>query len=121
MAEKTETRKYSKKLEEKSICIVEVDGTEKAYTMQGLTGKQRALYLNDINEHVQIIDEKVTVDSFEGLEESLLCKCLRDEKGQLVTFEALQEYPSITLSALFDDAQKLSGMDKGAKAAAKKD
>ena len=121
MTEKTEPRKFSLKLEEESICIVDRDGKEKAYTMYGLSGKERARYLNAVNEHVQVIDGKITVDDFEGLEENLLCKCLRDERKELVTFEVLQDYPSTTLSDLFELANKLSGLDRCAKAAAKKD
>ena len=122
MSEKAEPRKYSLKLKEISICIVDKNDVEKSYTMVGLSGKQRAKYLNRINEHVTIgEDGTTTVDDFEGLQEGLLSECLKDEHGKLVALDVLLEYPSDVLSDLFDEAQKVSGLDKGAKATAKKD
>jgi len=122
MSEKTEPRKFALKLKEISICIIDKDGVEKAYTMCELSGKQRATYLNEMNERISISpDGKAEVKDFEGIQESLLTRCLKDENGTLIKLEVLSEYPSSTLSDLFDDAQTLSCLDIKARKEAKKD
>lgn len=122
MAEKTEPRKFALKVKEIPIFIIDVDGIEKNYTMCELTGKQRALYLNEMNERINVSpDGKAEVKDFEGIQESLLTRCLKDENGELIKLVVLNEYPASTLSDLFDDAQILSGLDIKARKKAKKD
>ena len=122
MADKTETRKYSLKLKEMPITILDANGQQKDYTMHELSGKQRAQYLNEMNKRISISpDGKAEVKDFEGIQESLLSRCLKDEAGNFVTVEVLGEYPSSTLSDLFDDAQTLSGLDIKARQKAKND
>jgi len=122
MADKTETRKYSLKLKEMPITILDANGQQKDYTMHELSGKQRAQYLNEMNERISISpDGKTEIKDFEGIQESLLSKCLKDENGKLIELAVLSEYPASTLSDLFDDAQTLSGLDIKARQKAKND
>lgn len=122
MSEETKTRKYSLKLSEIPITIIDKSGQEKDYTMHELSGKRRAQYLNEMNERISISpDGKTEVKDFEGIQENLLTRCLKDEAGNFITVEVLGEYPSSTLSDLFDDAQTLSGLDIKARQKAKND
>lgn len=57
---------------------------------------------------------------YEGLQSGLLALCLYKD-GELVAEKVLQGWPASVLSDLFDAAQELSGLDKGAETKAKND
>ncbi len=99
-------------LKEVSVNITDKQGEEKTYTLRELTSQQRAKFLNGLGSRVKYTKSGKTkgLNNHEGLQESLLEKCLYDEDGQLIKKDALKEWPAGMLSELFEAAQELSGM-----------
>ena len=106
------------------IELEQKDGTVKSYTLKELTGEDRDIYLDSMKDRFKYSpDGNVSaVTNFKGLHNSLLKMGLvDDETGKLVTEEELKKLPSTTTTALFDEATKLSALDKDAKKEAKND
>lgn len=101
-------------LQEQPVIVKRKDGTVKNYVLRELTGKQKGQYLNGMNTRLSISEDgKVTgIKNFDGIETSLLCRCLYNEEGKLVSESELQELPARVLKQLFDAAQTLSGLNK---------
>lgn len=110
--------KFSLRLKEMSVSI-----DDKPHVLRELSGKQRDAYLNEIGPRMKFNVEGKTegLTNYDGLQSGLLALCLYDEGGVLVKEKVLQEWPASVLSDLFDAAQKLSGLDKGAEKKAKND
>jgi len=106
---------FSLKLKKEEIQIEGIDGTEHAYTINELNGKQRDGFLNSIGGRMKFNAAGKTqgLKSYEDLQAGLLSLCLKDENNVCVTMIALQDWPSSVLSELFAIASKLSGLDKG--------
>ena len=99
-------------------------GVIKSYTLKELTGEERDTYLDSMKNRFKYSpDGNVSaVTNFKGLHNSLLKMCLFDEEtSKLITEDELQKLPSTTTTALFDEATKLSALDKEAKKEAKND
>ena len=113
--------KFSLVLKEVSVCVSDAEGVEQTYTLRELTGKQRDTYLNKMGDRMKFNEAGKTegLSNYEGLQSGLLSLSLRDGNGELVKEVVLQGWPASVLSDLFDVAQELSGLDKGAEAKAK--
>jgi len=99
-------------LKEVPVSITDKEGQEKTYTLRELTSQQRAKFLNGLGSRVKYTKSGKTkgLNNHEGLQESLLEKCLLDEDNQLVKKDTMKEWPSGMVSDLFEAAQELSGM-----------
>ena len=99
-------------LKEVPVKITDKQGEEKTFTLRELTSQQRAKFLNGLGSRVKYTKSGNTkgLNNHEGLQESLLEKCLFNEDNQLVKKEDLKEWPAGMLSELFEAAQELSGM-----------
>ncbi len=108
-------RKYKLDLKVEEILLEGEGGIEKKMKLIELSGAQRNNYLNLMKGRAKIDKAgKVTISSFDGLQSDLLTKSLFDESGEAATKEFIEELPASTQQSLFEDAQKLSGLDKGA-------
>ena len=99
-------------LQEVPVSITDKEGQEKMYALRELTSQQRAKFLNGLGSRVRYTKSGHTkgLNNHEGLQESLLEKCLLDEDRQLVKKDTMKEWPAGMLSKLFEAAQELSGM-----------
>lgn len=115
--------KFTLKLKEVAVQITDVQGRTESYVLRELNGRFRDEYLNEMGGRMKFNAEGKTegLSDYSDLQSGLLSLCLYDEKGELVKKEALQDYPASVLSDLFDAAQKLNALDKGAKEKVKKD
>lgn len=110
--------KFSLTLKEVTVSL-----DDESYVLRELSGKQRDMYLNEIGPRMKFNAEGKTegLTNYEGLQSGLLALCLYDKDGELVAEKVLQGWPASVLSDLFDAAQELSGLDKGAETKAKND
>ena len=97
---------------------VEIDG--EAYVLQELNGRERDKYLNDITARVKIGPDgkPAGMKNFDGMQGNLLVASLRKKEGSeliSVPFNTIQGWPAKMQSALFMEAQKLSGLDESQK------
>lgn len=82
------------------------------YTIQEMNQKERDEYLDKQeprllrNEERQVIGMKTQ----SGFRADLLCLCLRDQEGKLVSAETVQSWPAQTVEQLHTVAQKLNGL-----------
>jgi len=106
-----EKLKFTLKLKEVPVDIVDIDGQEKVYILQELTGAQRDIFLNEMGERLKYTGGKAQgLTNYEGLQAGLVSLCLFDDKKEPVKKEVIQSYPASVLSSLFDAAQELSGL-----------
>ena len=113
--------KFSLVLKEVPVSVTDAEDVESTYVLRELTGRERDVYLNKMGGRMKFNEAGKTegLSDYEGLQSGLLSLCLRDGGGDLVKDKVLQEWPASVLSELFDVAQELSGLDKGAEAKAK--
>jgi len=114
--------KFDLKLKEIPVTLVGSDGVEKNCTLRELDGVRKGDYLEGMKDNIVLSGGEVqSVKSFAGLEAALLCLCLYDENNKLMSKDDIQKFPSTVQTALFQNAQELSGLDEDAKAEAKND
>jgi hypothetical protein len=118
--EAPQKRTFTKKLKE---IKVDIDGEE--YTIKELMGGYRNQYLNVQRQKVDVHrredgEAEVTLKDFSGQGSDLLAYCLYDPKGQLVTSDVIDAYPSEMQMELYKMAADLSGLTKKGEAEAKK-
>lgn len=113
--------KFQLKLKEESVEITDVKDETKIYVIRELSGAQRDSFLNDMGGRMKFTaaGKMQGLSDYTDLQTGFLALCLYDEVGELVALEILREYPASVLSDLFEIAQKLSGLDKGAESGAK--
>lgn len=114
-------KKFELKLREESVEIVDVKDATKIYVIRELSGAQRDAFLNDMGGRMKFTaaGKMEGLSDYTDLQTGFLALCLYDETGESVALEILREYPASVLSGLFEIAQKLSGLDKGAESKAK--
>ncbi len=94
--------------------IVETeDGQERMWELRELDGKERNSYLNKMAGRLRTDKggKPVGMKSFDGFQSDLLTLCLRDEHGEPMTKQAIEDLPSKAQQALFEKAQELSGLN----------
>ena len=100
-------------LKEVPVKITHSDGTVHDYKLKELIGKDRDSYLTSMAGNMKY-DEKgkpAGFKSFQGLNSSLLCRTLYNDKDKLVSEELINEFPASSQGTLFEHSQKLSDMD----------
>jgi len=91
---------------------VEIDG--KDYVLKELDGAGQSQWRKASGGQISVVDNKPTVTglNFDDIELRLLSICLYDTDGKLVPKSVMSKWNANTLSALFDAAQELSGLNK---------
>ena len=118
-----ETIRLSLKRAEMPLIFETADGVEKKYFLREMLGKDRDAYLTKMGDKVRYnANGKVTgIKSFDGLQASLLEKCLYDENDHLVSVTDIQNFPTKTQNELFKLAQDLNGLSQKAEDESKND
>lgn len=89
-------------------------GVPETYTLSELTGVQRDEYLNDTASRMKFDGQGKAqgVKDFKGMQAKLVSLCLtKGSGGAPVTVETINTWPASVVSALFKEAQKLSGLE----------
>ena len=99
--------------QEAPVTLTLVDGIAKDFVLRELTGKGRDEYLNSMAKKMKFGPDGTPkgIQSFDGLQASLLSKCLYDEENNLVPIADIQAYPATAQAALFRKAQELSALN----------
>ena len=105
---KTETLKLSLKLKSQPVEL----GSDK-YTLEEMTGALRDGYMQDNQARFELDKDGKTsrLKDWKGLQASLICRCLKNSKGELVEEDVADSFPASVQTALFDACQTLNGLD----------
>lgn len=116
-----EELRFMLKLKEASVNLTDVEGQEKTYVLRELSGAQRDTFLNEIGGRMKFnaAGKMSGLNNYIDLQTGFLSLCFYDDTNSLVKKQVLREYPASVLAELFEVAQKLSGLDKGAEDEAK--
>jgi len=118
----TEPLRLSLQLKTLPVILVGENGEERNYTITELTGRERNKYLTKMTSRVKV-DKRGNIagfKTFDGTQSDLLRMCLKDEAGEPMSVEDIEEIPSEAQEQLFKAAQELSGLNKGLDADAEK-
>lgn len=121
MAEAQELN-FSLVLKEIPVTLAEEDGTVIYAILKEITGMERDTYLNGVTKRMKFgADGKPTgVSSFNGLNSSLLAICLFDKAtDKPIPLPKINGFPAKVQESLHQAAEKLSGLEMGAKEEAK--
>lgn len=114
-------KKFQLKLKEESVEITDVKDETEIYVIRELSGAQRDSFLNDMGGRMKFTaaGKMQGLSDYTDLQTGFLALCLYDDRDVLVALKVLREYPASVLGSLFEIAQKLSGLDKGAESETK--
>lgn len=114
---------FQLKLKEVPVDITNVEGQTATHYLRELSGAQRDAFLNEIGGRIKFnaAGKMQGLKDYTDLQTGFLALCFYDDANVIVSKEVLREYPASVLEKLFEVAQKLSGLDKGAKDKAKND
>jgi hypothetical protein len=97
---------------EVDVVLTGSDGVEHKWLLRELSGSERNKYLNRMTSRVKVgAGGSTTIKSFDGFQSDLLHLCLLDGDGERVSKEIIEDLPSSTQLAIFNKAQKISGLD----------
>lgn len=101
--------------------IVPVSLGDKEYELREMSAANRDAYLDGLKDRVQIDGNgKFNVTKFEGMHADLLSRCLVSKPDNAaVKKETIQKWPARVVTALYEEAQKLNGLNQDPKAPAK--
>lgn len=103
--------------------VIEVDGAEEEFYLKEMNAAARDRYLDSVSDRVRVDGQGrvAGIKKFAGMQSDLICGCLHFGQGpmkdQLVPKATLQTWPASTISALFNEAQKLNSINEPAKTA----
>ncbi len=99
---------------------VDIDGI--LHTIQELDGIELGQWRTDMADRVRTDSQgKVTgVTNFNGIEANLICRCLRNAKGEAVVSGQIERWPASAIAAIFKVCQEVNGMTPESEAAEKK-
>lgn len=120
---KTDAIRVTHKLDEIPVVMEMEDGSERHLVLREMHGTGRDAYLQSMAGRMRT-DAKgniIGVKNFDGLQASLLSKCLYDEVDELVSVKEIQAFPTKAVITLFKAAQKLNGLEQDAEDDAKND
>lgn len=82
---------------------------DKPYQLRELTGQTRDTYLDKNAGRLKMDGGKVVgLKTYDGIQSDLLSLCLHDPTGKLVPKEEIQRWPASVVTALFDEARRIS-------------
>lgn len=91
-----------------------VSNVPESYTLSELTGDKRDEYLNDTASRMKFDAQGKAqgVKDFKGMQAKLVSLCLtKGNGGEKVSIDTINTWPASVVSALFKEAQKLSGLE----------
>lgn len=107
---------------EEPVTITQEDGTKLACCLKEITGEQRNSYTTMLMRNMKTENGKpIGFRSYDGIETDLIIMSLYKPDGKTFTKKEVDAFPSTMQKALFEAAQKLSGMDAAAEEEAKND
>ena len=84
------------------------------FELREMSGLEGGEYKNVLRSKIRSKGDETEVLDFRGLYSDLLCRCMYDQEGKLVSREVIDGWPESTQQALFEAAQKVNGLDKEA-------
>jgi hypothetical protein len=111
--DKFETLSFSLERAERPVTIAGED-----YVLVELDGHGRDKYLTNVAGRVRVNEKGDTtgLKNFDGMEAGLVALCLKkieDGTRKPVTLATIQSWPGRVITALFDAARDISGLEKG--------
>lgn len=94
---------------------LEINGKDEEYELREMDAASRDRYLDSITSRMRMDKEgkPVGVARFEGMQADLLVHTLRKkEGGGTIRKEVIQSWPASTVTALFEEAQKLNLLNR---------
>jgi hypothetical protein len=97
---------------------ITIDG--KKYVLKEFLGKDRDAFLTSLNKRMNYTSGQFSgVRDYNGLQASLISRCLFDENDALVDTNVIQLWPAKMLSAIYVEAQKINLLESNAETEAK--
>lgn len=98
------------------FALVDSAGAKQRYSIRELLGPQRDVYMKLVSERMKFDDagKPIGVRNQEGLQASLLEKCVLDDAGTLVKRNVIDSWPATTTQSVFEKALELSGLTEEA-------
>ena len=92
---------------------LDLNGNIVAYELREMSGAQRDSYLDSLKDRVRMdATGKPTVTKFEGMQADLISRCLYLVKDNtVVDLKTVQGWPANVVTALYQEAQKLNGLN----------
>lgn len=112
MSDDRETLTLSLERAEVDVKLKGKDGVGHDWLLRELSGSERNRYLNKMKTRIKVgANGATSIKSFDGFQSDLLHLCLLDEEGERVAKDVIEGLPSSSQLALFNRAQKISGLD----------
>lgn len=90
-------------------------GAELKFELREMSGLEGGDYKNVLKTKIRTkADGSAEVLDFKGLYSDLLCRCMYDQEGKLVSKDTIDGWPESTQQALFEAAQEVNGLNKEA-------
>jgi hypothetical protein len=115
-ATNTPRRKYV------TVCqSIDVDIDDKPYKLLEMKGPELTIWTNFSAGRAKFVDgEMVGFNPMESIQAKLISLCAYDENGKPVPEEVIRGWPATTQKGLFEDCQKLNGLDDDSREEEKK-
>lgn len=84
------------------------------FELREMSGLEGGEYKNLLRDKVKNTNGEAQILDWRGVYSDLLCRCMYDQEGKLVSRETIDGWPESTQQALFEAAQKVNGLDKEA-------
>ena len=113
MSDEVKPVSFTLQLAEQPIEIVRADGTPATYTLRELTGLTRDQYVTGFMARLNrdpTTGKILGMKDIRGMYAALLCLSLFDENNQPVAANVIQGWPAKMQRALYEMAQKISGL-----------
>lgn len=100
----------------------EADQEPVRYTIRTMKGRAKSEWQNFMADRVKYspAGKPIGVSKFEGLEASLITRCMFHPDGRAVTEGEVDDWPAPLISAAFKECQEVNGLTTGSEDAAKK-
>lgn len=97
---------------EKKIKIEDGNGDTKGYVIREMMGTDRDKWLNTMATRMKVDNKgnSLGVREFDGLQSSLISRCLYNESGALVLIEVISRYPASVQKSLFSLCEELNSL-----------
>uniref|UniRef100_A0A6M3K615 Tail assembly chaperone n=1 Tax=viral metagenome TaxID=1070528 RepID=A0A6M3K615_9ZZZZ len=117
MSDESNVMKFSSVLEEIPVEIANANGGVDHYILREMLAGPRDEYLSKMSDRVKYVDGKALgLKTFDGFQASLLAKCLwtceEGEEEKRVSLNQIQTFPARVVTALYDKAVEISGLDE---------
>lgn len=108
----TKVLEFDLTLNEYPVKLKDKDGNVKEYILREMDGKARDAYLTNMSGRMTVkADGKTTVSNFNGLQASLITRCLFDKEGKQVPDTEIQSWPSRVQTLIHKECQEICGLN----------